>query len=191
MARSLSIAIPLMMMTMDYSLPPVPRLSVTQATLFFLFMEDFYQYFAHRLLHWGIFYKKIHKLHHEHSAPFGLAAQYAHPLETLILGFGFFLGPLIWVSFYELHVVTMVVWLTVRLLQVVDAHSGYDFPWSLHNFLPFWAGADFHDYHHMAFKGNYSSSFRWWDWICGTDSAYHQWKAKRQALRAASTKKSE
>ena len=28
----------------------------------------------------------------------------------------------------------------VRGAQVVDAHSGYDFPWSLHNFLPFWAG---------------------------------------------------
>jgi methylsterol monooxygenase len=98
--------------------------------LFFMFMEDFYQYFMHRLLHWGVFYKYIHKQHHEFSAPFGIAAQYAHPAETLILGLGFFLGPLIWVSVTkDLHVITMAAWLAVRLLQVVDSHSGYDFPW--------------------------------------------------------------
>lgn len=50
---------------------------------------------------------------------------------------------------------------------------------SLRHFLPFWAGADFHDYHHMAFVGNYASSFRWWDALFGTDSAYHTWKAKQ------------
>jgi hypothetical protein len=35
-----------------------------------------------------------------------------------------------------------------------------EFPWSLHHFLPFWAGADHHDLHHEKFIGNYSSSFR-------------------------------
>ena len=112
-------------------------------------------------------------------------------------------------------------------MQTVDAHSGYDFPWSLRNFLPFWAGplffffpfvlavlsgamwaygeeqgkrrclrlreqpyethartlsptdvffllvsnagADFHDHHHKVFRGNYATSFRWWDWLCNTD----------------------
>ena len=160
----------------------VPFPSWTQislANVFFLIMEDFYQYFAHRLLHWGILYKKIHKLHHEYSAPFGLASQYAHPLETLILGLGFFVGPLAWcLAFRDLHVITMAVWLMVRLVQVVDSHSGYDFPWSLRHMLPVWAGADFHDYHHMAFVGNYASSFRWWDWLMGTDVAYKNWKSK-------------
>jgi methylsterol monooxygenase len=73
-------------------------------------------------------------------------------LETLFLGLGFFVGPLIWVTATkDLHVVSMISWLAIRLLQVVDAHSGYDFPISLHHFLPFWAGADFHDYHHQVF----------------------------------------
>ncbi len=35
------------------------RAESTAACLFFLVMEDFYQYFVHRLLHWGIFYKKV------------------------------------------------------------------------------------------------------------------------------------
>ncbi|KAI8918888.1 hypothetical protein BC831DRAFT_481892 [Entophlyctis helioformis] len=164
---------------------PLPSwTSMGLATVFFLVMEDFYQYFAHRFLHWGVFYKHIHKMHHEYSAPFGLSSQYAHPAETLILGLGFFVGPIMWVyAFNDLHVVTMAVWLAVRLLQVVDAHSGYDFPWSLRRILPFWAGADFHDYHHMAFVGNYSSSFRWWDAIMGTDKAFHAWKAKVAAKK--------
>ncbi|KAL2919025.1 C-4 sterol methyl oxidase [Polyrhizophydium stewartii] len=164
---------------------PFPSLlNIAASTFFFMFMEDFYQYFVHRLMHWGILYKAIHKQHHEFSAPFGIASEYAHPLETLFLGLGFFLGPLIWVLVLrDLHIISVAIWLAVRLIQVVDAHSGYDFPWALRHILPFWAGADFHDYHHMAFVGNYSSSFRWWDWICGTDRAYQAWKDRNAAKK--------
>lgn len=67
-------------------------------------------YWAHRALHYGPLYKKIHKLHHEFSAPFGLAAEYAHPLEILILGMGTIGGPFLWcvLSGGNLHMVTMV-----------------------------------------------------------------------------------
>jgi methylsterol monooxygenase len=130
-------------------------------------------------LHWGPFYKHIHKLHHTYSAPFGIAAEYAHPLETIFLGLGFFVGPLAWCIFSdEMHVFTMAVWLAARLIQTVDAHSGYDFPWSLRHIIPFWAGSEFHDYHHRAFVGNYASSFRWWDDLFGTSKAFYQWKEK-------------
>ncbi|KAJ2848382.1 C-4 sterol methyl oxidase, partial [Coemansia brasiliensis] len=44
-----------------------------QVCVFFV-IEDFYHYWAHRLFHYGIFYKRIHKVHHEHTAPFGIAA---------------------------------------------------------------------------------------------------------------------
>jgi sterol desaturase/sphingolipid hydroxylase (fatty acid hydroxylase superfamily) len=56
-----------------------------QVVLFHI-IEDFYFYWIHRLLHWGPFYKFIHKVHHEHTAPFAIAGEYAHPLETLFLG---------------------------------------------------------------------------------------------------------
>ena len=81
------------------------------------------------------------KKHHEFTAPFGITAEYAHPAETLILGLGTIGGPLLYVYYTEsLHIVTVYAWLIVRLFQTVDAHSGYDFPWSLRNILPFWAG---------------------------------------------------
>lgn len=153
------------------------RLEILYQSLIFLVVEDCFQYWAHRLLHWTPLYKAIHKQHHEFTAPFGIVAEYAHAAETNILGIGTLLGPLAYVAITgNLHVISVLTWITIRLLQTVDGHSGYDFPWSLHNFIPFWAGADYHDFHHRAFVGNYASSFRFWDWICGTDLKYQEFK---------------
>jgi methylsterol monooxygenase len=69
----------------------------------------------------------------------------------------------------------------IRLFQAIDAHSGYDFPWSLNKFIPFWAGADHHDFHHQAFVNNFSTSFRWWDWSLGTDKRYRAHRKKQAA----------
>ncbi|KAJ3034017.1 C-4 sterol methyl oxidase [Rhizophlyctis rosea] len=189
----LTIQLPMMMgfhpaatlLGMKFLEVPFPTLStIALSCLFCMIAEDTYHYFAHRLLHYGSLYKNIHKLHHEYSAPFGLAAEYAHPIEVLFTGMGFFVGPaILLLCGVDMHVMTMAAWLAVRLVTVVDVHSGYDFPWSIRNVLPFWGGSDFHDYHHMAFVGNYSSTFRWWDWIFGTDAGYNNWK-KREAEKS-------
>lgn len=107
---------------------------------------------AHQALHYGPLYRNIHKLHHRYSAPFGLAAEFAHPAEILILGMGTIGGPLLYCYLTQnLHIVTVYIWVCMRLHQAVDAHSGYDFPWSLRNIFPLWSGAEHHDFHHMAF----------------------------------------
>jgi len=51
--------------------------------------------------------------------------------------------------------------------------------------VPFWSGAEHHDFHHMAFTNNFSTSFRWWDRIFGTDDKYRQYRARVQAAKAA------
>ncbi|ODV85926.1 hypothetical protein CANARDRAFT_7287 [[Candida] arabinofermentans NRRL YB-2248] len=138
--------------------------------LFFI-LEDMWHYWAHRLFHYGPFYKYVHKQHHRYAAPFGLTAEYAHPIEVMSLGFGTVGFPIIYAYFTrDLHLFTITCWVCFRLLQAVDAHSGYDFPWSLHNFVPFWAGAEHHDLHHHYFIGNYASSFRWWDYTLDTEA---------------------
>lgn len=89
------------------------------------------------------------------------------------------------------------IWIVLRLFQAVDAHSGYDFPWSLRHlstkYLPWlgWAGADHHDYHHEQTKGCYSTSFRHMDYLFGTEYSYHEKRAAQKAARdqAAHAKK--
>lgn len=71
-----------------YQVPfPDLKTMAMQVALFFV-MEDAWHFVAHQALHYGPLYRRIHKLHHKYSAPFGLAAEYAHPLEILILGLG-------------------------------------------------------------------------------------------------------
>lgn len=161
------------------SLPfPSLKVMVLQVALFF-FLEDMWHYYFHRLFHWGWFYKNIHKQHHKFAAPFGFAAEYAHPAEVMALGVGTVGFPILYAflaksyptwQLPELHLFTITCWIVLRLFQAVDSHSGYDFPWSLHHFVPFWAGAAHHDLHHHYFIGNYASSFTWFDYCLGTES---------------------
>jgi hypothetical protein len=68
--------------------------------------------------------KVIHKIRHQHSAPFGLAAEYASPIEVMMLGFGTVGCPILWCTLTrELHIPTMYVWIVLRLFQAIDAHS--------------------------------------------------------------------
>ncbi|XP_072019899.1 methylsterol monooxygenase 1-like [Amphiura filiformis] len=134
-----------------------------------LIIEDTWHYFVHRALHDRRVYKYIHKIHHSFQAPFGMTAEYAHPAETMILGMGFMWAILLTCS----HISVLWMWLIFRLVETIEVHSGYDVPYlnPLH-LLPFYAGPRFHDFHHMNFNGNYSSTFTWWDKIFGTD---RQW----------------
>ncbi|KAG8769684.1 C-4 sterol methyl oxidase, partial [Serendipita sp. 398] len=62
----------------------------------------------------------------------------------------------------------MYLWVTLRLFQAIDAHSGYDFPgW-------------FNIFSHSGL----STSFRWWDHLFGTDDKYRAYKAKLKAAKS-------
>jgi len=128
-----------------------------------LVIEDTYHYWCHRAMHHKSVYW-IHKVHHQFYSPFGMTAEYAHPLETLILGMGFFLA----VHALCDHVIWLFLWLLVRMLETMDVHSGYDFPFNPLHLIPFYGGAKAHDLHHKCSLGNYSSTFTWWDDMFGT-----------------------
>nr|KJB83740.1 hypothetical protein B456_013G261900 [Gossypium raimondii] len=140
------------------------------------YFQDFVFYWGHRVLHTKWLYKHVHSVHHEYATPFGLTSEYAHPAEILFLGFATIVGPAITGP----HLITLWLWMVLRVLETVEAHCGYHFPWSLSNFLPLYGGADFHDYHHRLLytkSGNYSSTFVYMDWIFGTDKGYRKLKA--------------
>lgn len=170
---------------------PFPSLTTVclQIAVFFV-LEDAWHYWMHRAMHYGVLYKYIHKQHHRYAAPFGLTAEYAHPIEVMGLGFGTVGIPIIWCMLTKnLHLMTVCIWVTLRLFQAVDSHSGYDFPWSLHNFLPFWAGAEHHDEHHHHFIGSYASSFRWWDYFLNTEAGPKGRRARQNHMRAKAESK--
>ncbi|KAK7878307.1 hypothetical protein WMY93_031126 [Mugilogobius chulae] len=142
-------------------------------------VEDTWHYFLHRILHHRRIYKYIHKVHHEFTSPFGMQAEYAHPLETIILGAGFFIGIMIFCN----HVFFLWAWVSFRLLETIDVHSGYDVPLNPMHLIPFYAGARFHDFHHMNFVGNYASTFTWWDKLLNTDNQYNNFLNKKDGKK--------
>ncbi|THU52505.1 hypothetical protein C4D60_Mb10t04670 [Musa balbisiana] len=71
-----------------------------------------------------------------YATPFGLTSEYAHPAEILFLGFATVVGP----ALTGPHLFTLWLWMILRVLETVEAHSGYHFPWSPSNFLPLYGG---------------------------------------------------
>ncbi|KAK9147556.1 hypothetical protein Scep_006313 [Stephania cephalantha] len=141
-----------------------------QLAVYFI-VEDFGNYWIHRFLHckWG--YEKIHSVHHEYTAPIGFAAPYAHWAEILILGIPSFLGPAI----VPCHMITFWLWIVLRQVEAIETHSGYDFPWTPTKYIPFYGGAEYHDYHHFVggqSQSNFASVFTYCDYIYGTDKGY-------------------
>eukprot|EP00922_Rhytidocystis_sp_ex-Travisia-forbesii_P012941 GHVS01019428.1.p1 GENE.GHVS01019428.1~~GHVS01019428.1.p1 ORF type:complete len:402 (+),score=95.99 GHVS01019428.1:266-1471(+) len=141
--------------------------------------EDCYHYFVHRLMHiYPFLYSGVHKQHHRFVTPMGMQAEYAHPLEIIVLGVGFTLGCTIFcTNFFSTWL-----WMCVRLMETIEAHSGYDvhlYGNCLH-WLPFFGGPRFHDFHHSNFVGNYASTFTYWDALFDTDMQYR--KATRNRI---------
>ncbi|KAF8413048.1 hypothetical protein HHK36_001023 [Tetracentron sinense] len=143
--------------------------------LVYFVVEDYGNYWIHRLLHckWG--YEKIHRVHHEFTAPIGFAAPYAHWAEVLILGIPSFLGP----ALVPGHMITFWLWIVLRQVEAIETHSGYEFPWSPTKYVPFYGGAEHHDYHHYVggqSQSNFASVFTYCDYIYGTDKGYRYQK---------------
>jgi sterol desaturase/sphingolipid hydroxylase (fatty acid hydroxylase superfamily) len=139
-------------------------------TFFLMICEDFFFYWCHRILHIKQLYPYIHKMHHKYTNVVGISAENAHPIEFI---FGNALptysGVLILGG--RIHLYTIILWFIVRIMKTTEAHSGYDFSWSPFSRMPFLTCSDFHNFHHLKYKGNYGSFLTIWDRLCGTVNA--------------------
>uniref|UniRef100_G3T2W7 Fatty acid hydroxylase domain containing 2 n=1 Tax=Loxodonta africana TaxID=9785 RepID=G3T2W7_LOXAF len=131
----------------------------------FTLIEEVMFYYSHRLLHYPTFYKKIHKKHHEWTAPIGVIALYAHPIEHVVSNMlPAMLGPVLMGS----HLSSITIWFSLALIITTISHCGYH--------LPFLPSPEFHDYHHLKFTQCYGV-LGVLDHLHGTDTVFKQTKA--------------
>jgi sterol desaturase/sphingolipid hydroxylase (fatty acid hydroxylase superfamily) len=126
-------------------------------------------YFSHRFVHSKSLYPLIHKQHHTYTGTIGFAAEFAHPVETIVSNQLPTVGGCI---FFGRHPLVFLMWVGARLQQTYEGHSGYCFAGSaLHTIgLTNAETAAYHDYHHTGNRGNFGAM--WLDWLFGTMDAW-------------------
>ena len=89
----------------------------------------------------------------------------------------------------RVHFTTFAMWIIMRIGETTDGHSGYEFSWSPYRLLPFSGSSEFHNFHHLNIKGNYSSFFTYWDRLLGTvNPSFEKYVQKKQQLYYKQTK---
>ncbi|XP_037638804.1 cholesterol 25-hydroxylase-like protein [Sebastes umbrosus] len=142
-------------------------LTVVKDVLACLLLFDM-QYFVWHLLHHKVpwLYHFFHKEHHLYTATFSLTTENTGVWEMLSLASFAALNP----ALLDCHPLTEMLFFVTNIYLSVEAHSGYEFPWSPCRLVPFglYGGARHHDLHHLKFKVNYAPYFTHWDRLLGT-----------------------
>lgn len=123
--------------------PDLPSLvEFTKDVAGFFMIYDVFFFWTHLLLHQPFFYARIHKLHHQWTAPTALAAAYAHPIEHVLSNVG---PAAIAMVMFRPHFLSFVTFTWLGLTTTLCEHAGYEFL----------ADAKFHDIHHLRYNCNY------------------------------------
>lgn len=105
-------------------------------------------FYSHWAMHSKVLFARIHKKHHEFTAPIALVAIYCHPVEFLLadivpLGAGLIVA--------HAHVSFALMWIITAVIGTQVHHSGFRLPWHLGPD----EQPDFHDFHHQKSTCNY------------------------------------
>jgi 4-alpha-methyl-delta7-sterol-4alpha-methyl oxidase len=147
--------------------------------LAFIWLDDLLYYAMHRAMHHGWLYRRVHSVHHRISTPSAISGHYMHPVEFIATGLLMLLGPVLAGS----HVITIWAWIVLRQLEAAEGHGGFHLPFSPLQLVPGNHGADFHDFHHSKFTGNYAGFLAWVDRALGTWARGYAEHAEARGLR--------
>ena len=111
------------------------------------------------------------------NTPVGVASEWAHPVEDTVSNL---IPTLLGCTLMGSHAVVYWLWIAFRIAKTCDAHSGYRFEWSPFALLPGSLTAEQHDFHHSHNVGSYGSMTNFWDWLCGTNKEFYEYKASQQ-----------
>lgn len=133
------------------------------------FCNDFFFYWTHRALH--AFFYNIHKQHHSHHGPISICAEYANPVESL---FSNVFPSIFGIMFFPSHPLIGIVWLSLRVRQTLETHSGFCFNHPVLEAigLTHAHGSAHHDFHHSVNQpGNFGEG-EYMDYVFGTLNKY-------------------
>ena len=154
-----------------------PWYVVIAQLLFFIFLDDFLYYWAHRAMHKGWLLKHVHSIHHRIRNTSPINGNYFHFLEYLIISTLALVGP--WLVGAHLYVLW--IWIIIRQFEAADGHCGYVLPWNPGHLLPLYEGAGYHDFHHSQYQGNYAGFLPYLDRFWGTYArGYETWRENRK-----------
>lgn len=132
-----------------------------------LLAYDLLFFIGHNALHKSkILFARVHSKHH-HSFVVRAPDSIRH---TFIDGQWDVLCSVIGLKIVGAHPLSRTVYNFVATMLITEAHSGINFPWSLHNLVPFGlvAGPVLHDLHHRNGNKNFQQFFTYLDWIFGS-----------------------
>ncbi|XP_054158950.1 fatty acid hydroxylase domain-containing protein 2-like [Oppia nitens] len=128
----------------------------------FVFVMEIFQYYTHRLLHYGPLYRLVHKRHHRWQTPVAISSLYCHPIELMFNNtIPVFMGPFLMKS----HILTQWLWYGFIIFVTLADHSGYHFPCMI--------STEYHYYYHLNFTQNLGA-FGLLDWIHGTGNEFYK-----------------
>jgi Delta7-sterol 5-desaturase len=138
----------------------------------FLFLDDTWFYWCHRLLHHPRIYKYVHAEHHKSVDVDPFTSLSFHVLESFLLTFWIIPASFI-LPMYAPVLGILQMW---GLFDNVKAHLGYElYPsWWNKTWLRFFTTSTHHNMHHSKFNGNYGVHFRFWDKLMGTEFADYE-----------------
>ncbi|CDW78371.1 sterol desaturase family protein [Stylonychia lemnae] len=148
-----------------------------------MLVEDFSFYFIHWFMHNRYIYPYVHKRHHEFRVNVACCFNYFHPIDLFLEGMlPTAIGHAILGK--RMHYYTYFCWYIFRVLESMDGHSGYEFPWSPFRLIPFSGSSTYHDFHHSNNIGNFCSFFTFWDTVFGTNSTFYAYQDRLKKEKA-------